>query len=72
MPSETNLDFKTDNDEMLYEYRVVSISKDLTKKSILINLYNRKYDYDYLDKQIIPPSDNNMDLDYDSDLVDLI
>jgi hypothetical protein len=46
-----DLDLKTDNDEMLYEYRVITISKNITEKSILIQLYNRKYDYALLDKQ---------------------
>jgi len=69
-----DLDLKKDKDEMLYEFRVVSISKNIAKKSILIDLYNLKYDYDLLDKQSQKNPDR-MDLDdsdYDSDLVDLI
>jgi hypothetical protein len=69
-----DLDFKTDIDDILYEYRVISITKNITNKSILIKLYNRKYDYALLDKESQKnKSDNYMDLDdYDSDLADLI
>jgi len=70
-----DLDLKTDHDDILYEYRVIAISKNLSEKSILIQLYNRKYDYDLLDKESKKNKSDFMDLDnsdYDSDLADLI
>jgi hypothetical protein len=48
------LDLRTDDDSMLYEYRVISLHKDKNDE-LLIKLYNKKYDYDILDrmKQLI-------------------
>ena len=70
-----DLDLKSDHDEILYEYRVISIHKYLSEKSILIQLYNHNHDYDLLDKQNKNNKSDSMDLDdsdYDSDLADLI
>jgi hypothetical protein len=43
------LDLRTDDDSMLYEYRVISLHKDKNDE-LLIKLYNKKYDYDFLDR----------------------
>lgn len=34
-----------DKDEMLYEFRIIKINKNTKKETILIDLYNKKYDY---------------------------
>jgi len=64
-----DLNFKIDKDHMLYDYKIIAMSKNTTNKSILIQLYNIKYDYNLLDKQ----SKNNPDRmnfdDLDSDLI---
>jgi len=74
-----DLDLNKDCDDMLYEFRIISMSKNITDKSILIQLYNLKYDYDLLDKQKNKNNLDRMDLDNsdydsneDSDLADLI
>ena len=62
------LDLRTDDDSMLYEYRVISLHKDKNDE-LLIKLYNKKYDYDFLDRmkqlhisQIIEDELHPMDL----------
>lgn len=40
-----DLDLDNDKDEMLYEFRIIKINKNTKKETILINLYNKKYDY---------------------------
>ena len=40
-----DLDFDNDKDEMLYEFRIIKINKNTKKETILIDLYNKKYDY---------------------------
>ncbi len=39
-----DLDLDYDKDEMLYEFRIININKNTKKNTILIDLYNKKYD----------------------------
>ncbi len=41
-----DLDLDNDKDDMLYEFRIIKINKNQKKETILIDLYNKKYDYD--------------------------
>jgi len=62
------LDLQKDDDSMLYEYKIKTVHKDQNNE-ILIQLYNKKYDYDILDiietvtKMDIDHSDSDSDLD---------
>lgn len=66
-----DLDLHIDCDEILYGHRVIRIHK--IKDTIIIDLYNNKYDYDFLDKNVqVKKSDETLTYDSDSDLDDLI
>lgn len=40
-----DLDLDNDKDEMLYEFKIIKIHKNISNETLLIDLYNKKYDY---------------------------
>ena len=40
-----DLDLDNDKDEMLYEFKIIKIHKNISNETLLIDSYNKKYDY---------------------------
>ena len=59
-----DLDLEEDCDDLFEDFTVISISKNVNSKTIIIALYNIKYDYDKLDEKRI----QNTNVTYDSDV----